>query len=259
MTNRTENQQGVLDEQLAWHQKMRQGCIYAAHLAKKSLAPPPNSYYSDYWGRAVLSGHDQTTVLSMTAFVNDCHQHPERQLASVLLPDIKTRKTLIDFVGTVQSHYPGVIIQYEDSTRSSHTLVRIRVPLSDGVCAYALGFGPFDWLPPTRQAPFTELVLPTKSKQFLKNKYNRHSLNQAQPDSQPRAPEPTFVHLADINVENVTTDTELDTRYWHSTHDIKIAKLSGDNSDRAKAKVTFSLTGPASQFASAPETPATTS
>jgi len=238
----------VLDEQLQWHRKSQQGCVFASQLAKAISRTEPGGFYENYWARTVLRGGARDVVQAMASFVAESHQDPQRQIVSCLLPELTTQQQLGELIRTIKAEYAGALVDYEDSPSGPFTLVRIRFPLSNDITAYALGFGRFDWMPATRQSPYTELSLPVKTKQQLKEKYGRFSINRSQPDSRSRHEDPTFVHLADVEMDGVTKDTPTDTRYWDNTQALKKARLKGDMNDRAKGKVTFSFPGPAAQF-----------
>ncbi len=247
MTQKHEDQ-NALDEQLKWHQTSQQGCVFAAKLAKAVGKTAVGDFYHEYWARTALRGSARDVVQAMSAFIAQCHQSATLQVASCLFPEIRTNDQLGGLIRAIKDHFQGALLSFEDSAGAPFTLVRVRLPLVDGITAYALGFGPFDWMPATRQAPNTELALPLKTKQQLKEKYARFSINQSQADSKPRHEDPTFVHLADVEMEGVTKDTPTDSRYWEATQGLKKARLKGDLNDRAKGKVTFCFPGPATQF-----------
>jgi hypothetical protein len=242
-------EQSVLDQQFQWHKKSLQGCAFAGKMANEAIKAKDGGFYFNYWARRVLGGHGEDAVRAMMEFVAGSHLDEQRQIASLLFPDVTTREHLVALMQAMRLHYVGALIDIQDCPSSPHTLVRIRLPLSDGITAYALGFGQFDWMPVTRQAPYTELVLPLKTKQQLQQKYQRHSISQSLPTSKARHPDPTFVHLADVQMEGITNDTERDSRFWENTQAMKLAKLNNVGLDLAKGKITFSFPGSASQFA----------
>lgn len=242
-TQQPSDEPSDLSRQLDWHKKGRQGCAFAARLASGVLKAQAGGFYSDYWARKILDGNHAEFAGAMKAFVDESHQNPQRQVVSFLLPGVTTKEQLIALIKQIRAGYAGALVEIHDCPSSPHALVRIRLPLSDGVSAYALGFGPFDWMPETRRAPCTELVLPVKTKQQLKATYGRHTIYQPQADSVHRDEDPTFVHLADIEMEGITRDTPTDKRLWEATTGIKRAKLNAVDDKRAKGKVTFSFEG----------------
>lgn len=248
MIQKPSREQKVLDQQFQWHKKTQQGCAFAGKMALEVLRAEEGGFYFNYWARRVLEGHGEDAVRAMTDFVAESYNDDKRQVISALFPDITSREQLVGLLEAIRVHYAGALIDIQDCPSSPHTLVRMRFPLGDGVTSYALGFGPFDWMPATRQSPYTELVLPVKSKQQLQQKHGRCSINQSQPTSKARHPDPTFVHLADVEMDGITNIPMKDSQYWESTQAIRQAKLNKVGLDLAKGKVTFAFDGPASQF-----------
>lgn len=104
-------------------------------------------------------------------------------------------------------------------------MLAVRVALQEGeVDSWVLGFGPFTFLPRTRRAPFTELVVPVKPKVA-----GQHRMD----DDMTRS------HLADVPVPAL-----LDPKFEGlvaSTGAHRLFVLGGTEDARAKAKVTYAI------------------
>lgn len=110
-----------------------------------------------------------------------------------------------------------------------------------------LGFGLFDFFPKTRQSPHFEIIVPTKSKSFFKERFSKYSHFQHFYDSWNRKGEINSAHLADIHIDKITDDVHKDNKFLKGTSNLKKTILEGVGGDyndiRAKAKISFSIDG----------------
>lgn len=114
------------------------------------------------------------------------------------------------------NHIEGI---FED-----YTAIGIRLALADNVASWVMGFGPYPFLPNTRQAPLTEFVIRTK----VKPEAIFHRLNQDR-----RA-----AHLADTPLHFGDSVAE---QLWQSTYAKARTILGGEPNRLSAAKTTFAL------------------
>ncbi len=95
--------------------------------------------------------------------------------------------------------------------------------MPDEVDAYALGFGPFGFLPSTRRTPYAALTLPVC------------------PVGKFRTPvEPTKRHLCDMRNDLFEPESSYK-KVGDQTHELRNQIVEPHNNEAAKAKVTFAL------------------
>lgn len=210
-----------------WHQTGQNGCRFAQFLS--------NSPLQHNWDIVVVSrsedkswAHDILTEI--TRLVDEAVQNPAVQAISIIIPDITSADTLASLLhafDTMPEWTVGICEELLPEAGPSFLPIEVRFNLgSSKVVAWALGFGPFAFLPRTRRAPFTELALAVKPKAFPL----RHpGLND----------DPLTAHLADIRVPQL--DKEAYDNLWIETGRNKATILGGSNDALAKAKMTYLL------------------
>ena len=87
--------------------------------------------------------------------------------------------------------------------------------------SFALGFGPFGFLPPTRRSPYTAITMPVCQK----------GIHREGKDSER--------HLCDMANDLWTPETF--DRLWDQTSSLKATLIEDNDQEAAKAKVTFAL------------------
>ncbi len=229
----------IIDEQSEWHGKGKQGCLFASYLSRN----PENKAGII---RHVLHGTINDDFIGK---INECIREAmlddSSQMLSIILPSIRTDTDLFRFIGLIQKLSNWEV---ESEIEEGLILIKMKVHLLDEVdessnqiLSWVLGFGPFNQFAKTRQSPYTEIVLATKSKQVLKQLHQRHNLYQQFEASQERKGHPDGSHLADIFIKGITDDLEKDKRFWKGTSDHKKSILASASDFNAKAKITFSL------------------
>lgn len=210
------NEAVVLNVHRHWHRQGQTGCWFAQDFSK--------TMDSRSWRTVVNPQHRHRDFAQRLAQdVQDAIDAPECELLSVVLPRLTTAFELLDLVRQCRA-ISGWIL---DESAKLETLVgiQIRIPLGGATFSWVLGFGQFDFLPITRQAPFTELAVRTKfEKQLLSHKDLNTDANAA--------------HLADI--PSGFTQTKFD-KCMANTANMKKRILGCDESPLAKAKVTFAI------------------
>lgn len=231
----------ILQQQITWHSKANQGCIFAAYLFKHS---PSESKLNRFCFDEDLSNE---LILKIANITESNITDRENHMVSFILPRISSKEGLLEFLDLVRSNTNWTI---QDSDRHNNDiLVRLRVPFNEfdadskQVYAWVLGFAPLDFLPITRRSPFFEIMLATKSKMFFKEEYNKFSLTQHVPGGINRNTQSDDAHLADLYMNDVTDNPRKDKLLWKQSTERKwyLLRKSGQETDiNAKAKVTFS-------------------
>jgi hypothetical protein len=143
---------------------------------------------------------------------------------TLLFPAVADETALVRFCREL-SLVPMLTVtaRFNPSDRGGRMYVAIQAQVSDSAVAEILGFGPFGFLPFTRQSPITALELRTK-----------------QPGAKLSGPgKPKRLHLAAIPMPEDWTDDRI-RRVWVHTERCREEFLGGDDS-AAKAKVTFAI------------------
>lgn len=230
----------ILEQQAAWHAKAMQGCLYAAFIYKNTPSETDME-------RIVLFEKDKGLISSITELINIRIIDPDNSIISLIIPGIQTPNDLLAFIEDIRTLTNWEV--NDDENHDNIRLVKMRVPLTcpnakeETVYAWVLGFGPFDFFPPTRQSPFFEILIPTKSKNFLKNKFGRLSPTKQQNDTVERGGSTDESHIADAFIKDITDNAKMDRFFWASSINRKNQLLadSGQHNDvNAKARVTFS-------------------
>lgn len=228
-------------DQMEWHKHGKQGCMYAQVLSRKFDPENP------FWIRKVLELEIQEElILEIKSVVDACVQNDNNQAISIIIPKIQTVADLIKFLTLLKYKYPAINFEVDETSIENHTLIAIRLPsiLEPDKSFWVLGFGNFDFFPKTRQSPAFEIVLATKTKEYLYKKYNRFSHFQPTEHSKNRGGKLDSAHLADMQIEGITEKHRKDNSLWDSTKNLKEAVLGEMYGDiRSKAKNSFTLEG----------------
>lgn len=214
----------VADVQKHWHASGQNGCRFAQLLSR---AP------SDYGWRIVVvtRGHEKMWIRKVIPEIHDhitrALRHSATSALSLIFPGVTQAWELAELLHELDGMTKCTVEETGEPVmlkRIEYVPVGMRVLLNhDGVRSWALGFGPFAFLPPTRRAPFTEIALATKPKTFpLRDK----RLN----------PNPLLAHLADVDI---LLDDKTFSTYWSATEVNRSDLLSGQVVGTARARVTF--------------------
>lgn len=206
----------VCDALLNWLRHSASGCRFATQLAVKRDAAR--------WLTAAFPSRrpDQEFRRDVAAVVQDW---PDIELVLMAFPWVSTTNDLVFLINQMALcdgwwwEEPPAVDQHDD------VLVGLRWDLpSEKSTSWALGFAPFDFMPFTRRAPWTAIVLRPRD---------------APPENRPTeglAP----VHLAQVPHffgERGRFEGEI----WNSTKELRRALLGGELEAAAKARVTFNL------------------
>lgn len=208
-----------------WHDQGQQGCRFAVFLSTRPV--------EHGWGRIVVPGSDPSLFpdglwQDLREGVSAAIRQPAAQALSLLFPAVTTPEALVALVTGLETRLGWIVEPLAEPDRGwgapePVTGFGLRIPLGRKVLAWPIGLGPFEFLPTTRRAPVTEVILVTKPK--------RYPLRSTRIKDDPLA-----AHLADmpINVEDGVFD-----RLWTGTERHKAFVLGDGGDPRAKAKVSF--------------------
>lgn len=210
----------VISVQQHWHTKGQNGCVFA-----RALATQPEKYG---WQMQVINlpaseiGEAKTISL-IDSCLEEAIQLPSCGIISFLFPQIVTAEQLADSLyGLLKS--TNILLDHTTQINEFVTLA-LRIPINENdVLSWPLGFGPFPFLPNTRQAPVTELAIRTKPKP-------EDLFEKLTPDRQ-------AAHLADVPLQ---ASLKVYHTFWDATQQRTHSLLNGSNREFAKARVTFTL------------------
>ena len=164
----------IIDTQLSFYQSGAAGCLFAAHAAME-----PEKYG---WQMSVAQGCGR----SIEPYVQEAITRPDVSTQSIILPFVDDEEQLLEFLLDFEN-IPLVFLEKQAPFGDSVCL-GYRVSI-DSKISWVTGFGPFLFLPHTRQAPFTEIVFRTKPRP------NYTEVIKEAP--------PNVIHLADMDMGNM--------------------------------------------------------
>ncbi len=140
----------LIKEQIAFYRRGDAGCRFASVAAQN-----PSKYG---W---------QLRILPSTSSLNALEDEVIRGIdtsevstLSLLLPSVKTAKSLVEMVFWL-SKSPYIAIEQNELVDGARCL-GLRISVTSKLKSWVSGFGPFQFLPKTRQAPTVELTFRTK-------------------------------------------------------------------------------------------------
>lgn len=200
----------IFAEQRAFFRRNKSGCAFAAYAAKDMA--------KFGWKQVVCP----ISASAMDSSIQSAISDPDTSTLSLLFPDAGSVDGLNALMDELRR---GVLINaLPDQVWEGLILFRARVKVASDL-SWVTGFGPFDFLPSTRQAPTTELTLRVKARP----NYDWHFKD---------AP-PGIIHLADMSMRGMT-----DKNLWKlwGTSFLRTKKLLGHAPDEASAaKTTFAV------------------
>lgn len=203
----------VGEAMFGWARTGQTGCMFATMLA----ADPAGAG----WQSVVIpeAVNDETLHAVVHGLLT---AGPEA--ATVVFPAVDTPARLASLIDQMARlpDWHGLIVGGEGIAGLIRVGLRWELPVPDHV-SWVLGFGPFDFLPFTRRAPFTALVFRCTAAYTLPRR---------------RVEDHEEVHLADLHAP---VDEERYARMWSRTETRKQSLLAGELLEGAKARVTFTL------------------
>lgn len=204
----------VGEAMFGWARTGQTGCLFATMLAGDPA--------SAGWQSVVIP--DMVSDETLHALVSGMlSAGPEA--ATIVFPSVETPEALASLLDQLARlpDWHGVVLDGEEELVG---LLRIGLRWSlptPGHVSWVLGFGPFDFLPFTRRAPFTALIFRCAA---------AHTLSRRRIEGHDE------VHLADLPAP---VDGERYSRMWSRTESRKRSLLAGEFEPGAKARVTFTL------------------
>jgi hypothetical protein len=203
------------------HWQRRRGQIGCAFAQFMSDDPPSHD-----WHRLVITGSLPQTwqAPEMGQYLNDAIQDQDNSALSLIVPEVRNDRQLAELIWHVSALPNCLILEFDDSAQSEEIIyIGLRVPLNENVLAFALVFGPFSYFPLTRQAPFTEIIFPTKPK--------------TPPLRKGLTKDPGSAHLADVHLR---LGDDAWQKMMKNTKRLKAEVLSRDHPG-ARARVTVGV------------------
>jgi len=232
-----------LERQANWHNRSLQGCLYAGYIFRNNPAEVGLERL------CLIEPTNKKLIATLKDLIATKINDDNNCILSIVLPNIVSLSNLLSLLDLCKTYTDWLI--EDDEVYQENKLVKIRVPLPSSIeneeqtFSWVLGFGPFEFLPQTRQSPYFEIMIPTKTKEYLKNKFNRMTPTKQSNDSKDRGGTIVEAHLADVFIKNITDNLTIDNILWTNSIKRKNQILSNFGKDsfddsNAKAKITFS-------------------
>jgi len=207
----------VIEIQRDWHSRGQNGCVFAMQAARQLNL--------EQWSASVHN--DLPDPETMHDIIQRAVDDPENEIHSFILPNITTPEQIRALMDV--SVAAGCVMR-EHAEIDGVEVFRLRWLLGDGsVESWMVGFASMTDVPPTRRAPFTELVIRTK----LRGEEVHPDLNH----------DPDAAHVANINLgfDEETTGKLI------ASSKRRAARLLGGPAARAatpgaRARTTYGLT-----------------
>jgi len=207
----------VVAIQRDWHSRGQNGCVFAMRAA----------YELDEQRWSASVHHVLPDATEMRSLIKAAVANPINEIHSFLFPNITQPDQVRELMRLAVE--AGCVMREHAETEGVEVF-RLRWMLGDGkVESWMVGFAAMQDVPPTRRAPFTELVIRTK----LREREIHPDLNA----------DPTAAHVANIDLGY---DPDKTGRLIKSSK-LRAARLLGGpvaraNTPGARAKTTFGLT-----------------
>lgn len=210
----------AIEIQRNWHSRGQNGCVFAMQAAHK--------LDQEQWSATVYN--ELPEPAAVRRIIEGAVADPKNQIHSFLFPNVTTPQQLRELIDlSVES---GCVMR-EHMETDGVEVFRLRWMLGD-VESWVVGFASMTDVPPTRRAPFTELVFRTK----LREKEIHPGLNS----------DPSAAHVANIDLgfDHATVGK------WIDISKNRAARLLGGPALRAatpgaRAKTTYGITLPLSE------------
>lgn len=198
----------IIAKQLDFFVQNLSGCGFAALAARE-----PEKFE---WQHVIVARDEIATLDSV---VEAAIASPTVSTLSIIFPDISTNDELDGLISALTGNY---IYAHETHDTSHNRCYRFRAKIGEDT-SFVSGFGPFGYMPKTRQSPYTSIVMRVKPRPA----YDWHL----------KEPEEGIIHVADMDMKGLP-DRKLK-RLWRNTF-LTVAGILGKKPDEeSAAKTTF--------------------
>lgn len=207
-----------IEKTFRWLKQDQVGCMFAKALAIEK--------YRERWRvLAMPTPSEIAHVATINETLIEASNQSDCDAAILVFPEVETLDDLVGLFNVLCEHdsWSSREDKFPDKSQGGHDRigVGIRWVMPCKSESFALGFGPFGFMPPTRRSPYTAITLPVCEKGVHRKG-----------DSAER-------HLCDMANDIWTLDKFND--LWSKTEKMKAEEVSEFDSNAAKAKVTFSI------------------
>lgn len=210
-----EDAEVVAGVQRDWHMQGQTGCVFAQGLARKLP--------TEVWPSAVVP-QVRGAGARVDAALATAIASPVAQLLSVLFPTVDCSDALVGLLAELAQSSETLLAEPLSEHRDMIVLRLRAVVTGDGVLAWVLAFGPFDFWPPTRRGPGAELLFRVKPKP--ERIYPRLDQDRR------------IAHIADTPIAMGDEDAD---RRWQGTHHAALDILGEPMSTLTSPNVTLSV------------------
>lgn len=145
--------------QRSWHSRGQNGCNFA----RIAAAHAENLVWEYAVAGPEVNKLDQTLAQAVGVSLERAVADQDTQVHSVLLPGVKSPREAVAALGALTDHSKFWLERNEVADELLR--LNLRYPVGDsGIQAWVMAFGPFDFMPSTRKAPYFELVTRVKPK-----------------------------------------------------------------------------------------------
>ena len=204
----------TLKEQLNFYQSGLSGCKFAEHASQN-----PEKHN---WAHKVFPGEMNSKLLrSVETFITKSEKRDDVSTVSLIFPQVATQQELESFISWITKS-PRFFLG-PDVTVQDFRCVHLRATIGEDT-AWVSGFAPLDFLPKTRQTPYTEIV------------FRIHKRPKYAKSIQPEPPEGTL-HVADMEMPGMSKEEF--TKKWQESFSSTRNILGHHADELSAAKVTF--------------------